>query len=138
VDRVRQLENVHVVDRYVAVPEMLDFYAVADVVVFPYRRISQSGALMTAIGLGRPTVVTPIDGFREQVSGLRSAIIANDVTAPAIGRALTASLERLDDLAAAAASDQTALASSRVGWASVAAATRQAYEAHLRSGGGRG
>lgn len=131
-DRLRQQERVHVVDHYVAVPEMLDFYSVADVVVFPYRRISQSGALMTAVGLGRPTVVTPIGGFREQVEGLRSAVVADDVSGPAIGRALVASLEAADQLAAAAKQDRTLIASSPVGWASVARATAHAYEANLR------
>ncbi len=132
-DRLRQLAQVHVVDRYVAVPEMLDFYSVADIVIFPYRHISQSGALMTAVGLGRPTVVTPIGGFREQVEGLRSAVVADDVSGPAIGRALVAGLEAADRLADEARQDRALIANSPVGWAAVAGATAHAYEMHLRS-----
>jgi glycosyltransferase involved in cell wall biosynthesis len=133
VDRVRSLAGVAVVDRYVPVPEMLDFYAVADLVVFPYRRISQSGALMTAIGLGRPTVVTPIDGFLEQVRGLESALVAEDVSGAALGRALVGGLASLDRLAAATEHDRTTIAMSPTGWTAVAAATLEAYTTNLRS-----
>ncbi len=130
VDRLGQLARVQVVDRYVSVPEMLAFYAAADLVVFPYRHISQSGALMTAIGLGRPTVVTPIDGFREQVAGLRAAAVADDVSGPAIGRAIVGSLESIERLTVAAEQDRTTIEASPAGWASVAAVTVQAYRSY--------
>jgi glycosyltransferase involved in cell wall biosynthesis len=136
-DRLGRLDRVHVVDRYVTVPEMLDYYSVADVVVFPYRRISQSGALMTAVGLGRPTVVTPIEGFREQVEGLRSALVTDDVSGPAIGRALVAGLEASDRLAAEAEQDRARIASSKVGWSAVAKATVDAYETSRQARHGR-
>lgn len=134
VDRLRLLAGIKIVDRYVSVPEMLDFYAVADLVVFPYRRISQSGALMTAIGLGRPTVVTPIDGFLEQVRGLESTLVAQDVSGPAVGQALVGGLESLDRLVAAAAHDRITIAASPSGWTAIAAATVDAYTANLRPG----
>ena len=127
-DRLRALPRVRIVDRYVSVAEMLDSYAVASVVVFPYRRISQSGALMTAAGVGRPSVITPLDGLIEQVRGLTSAVVSTDVTGPAIARALIDGLERAPELLLAAASDRAALAASQGGWAAIAAATRRAYE----------
>ena len=131
--RLRGQKNVHVIDRFVRVSEMLDYYAVADVVVFPYRRTSQSGSLMTAVGLGRPTVVTPIDGLREQVEGLRSAVVADDVSEAALARALVASLGRREAMAAAAEEDRRMVASFPTGWASVARATAQAYETRRRA-----
>jgi glycosyltransferase involved in cell wall biosynthesis len=133
VARLRAQESVHIVDRFVRVSEMLDYYAVADVVVFPYRRTSQSGALMTAVGLGRPTVVTPIDGLREQVEGLRSASVADEVSEAALARALVTSLEQREAMAVAAEEDRRVVASSPTGWASVARATAQAYEARRRA-----
>ena len=131
--RRAKAERIEVVDRYVTVDEMLDYYAVADVVVFPYRRISQSGALMTAAGLGRPTVVTPIEGFREQVRELRSAVVAEAVTGPAIAEALSTSLSRHEELAAAAEADRDAIARSPLGWAAVATATTRVYETGARA-----
>jgi glycosyltransferase involved in cell wall biosynthesis len=127
-DRLRALPRVHIVDRYVSVARMLDWYAVARVVVFPYRRISQSGALMTAAGVGRPSIVTPLDGLVEQVRRLTSALVATDVTGPALALAVIDGLERAPDLLLAAANDRAALAASDGGWAAIAAATSRAYE----------
>lgn len=132
VDRIGPLAGVRLVDRYVTVPEMLDFYAVSDLVVFPYRRISQSGALMTAVGLGRPAIVTPIDGFLEQVRDLTSALVAEDVSGPALAKAILDGLMSLDRLAAAAELDRMTIASSPTGWTAVAAATLEAYTTNLR------
>lgn len=131
VEGLRGLPSVRVIDRYVAVDELLDCYALADLVVFPYRRISQSGALMTAVGLGRPVVVTPIDGFNEQVAALRAAVTAEDVSSDAIARAIIAGLDRRDELSGLAAQDQASIRESAIGWPAVAAATRRAYEAAL-------
>ena len=125
-------EGVRVVDRYVSVASMLDFYAVADLVVLPYRRISQSAAFMTAVSLGRPTVVTPIAGLQEQARGLRSAMVADEISGPGIARALTASLRIRGEMAEAAEGDRAALANSPLGWASVARATAAAYETSIR------
>ncbi len=127
-DHLRALPRVRIVDRYVSVAQMLDSYAVAQVVVFPYRRISQSGALMTAAGVGRPSIITPLDGLVEQVRRLTSAVVATDVTGPALARALIDGLERAPDLLLAAAADRVALAASEGGWAAIAAATRRGYE----------
>jgi glycosyltransferase involved in cell wall biosynthesis len=126
-NRLRMLPGVEVVDRYVPVARMLDLYAVSDVVVLPYRRISQSAGLMTAAGLGRPTVITPVDGLLEQVQTLTSTIVADDLSGPAVARALSTSLHRSDELQAAAERDRDAIADSAIGWAAVARATIDAY-----------
>lgn len=44
------------------------YYAVADVVALPYRRIYQSGVLMMAMTYGRPVVVSDLPGMTEIVS----------------------------------------------------------------------
>lgn len=127
---LRTQSNVIVVDRYVPVAWMLDYYAVSDIVVLPYRRASQSAALMTAVSLGRPTVVTPIAGLQEQVQGLQSAVVADEVNGAALARALTVSLGARREMAAAAQRDREGLADSPLGWAAVSRATARAYEAH--------
>jgi glycosyltransferase involved in cell wall biosynthesis len=100
--------------------------------VFPYRRVSQSGALMTAAGLGRPTVVTPIPGLLEQVEGLRSAIVAREISGSAIAEAILFSLSRREEMAAAADRDRASIINSTIGWGSVARATIRAYETNRR------
>jgi glycosyltransferase involved in cell wall biosynthesis len=130
VDRLRPQHGVEVVDRYVPVPHMLDYYAICDVVVFPYHRISQSGGLMTAVGLGRPTVITPVDGLLEQTRTLTSAIVADEIDGRAVAVALTSSLEHAERQLAAASRDRSAIADSPIGWRAVAAATEAAYARH--------
>lgn len=131
-DRLRRLPGVQVEEGYVSVRSMLDYHAVSHVVVVPYRRISQSGTLMTAIGLGRPTVLTPIDGLLEQVRGLESPVVAAEVSGPAIADSIVASLERSDELARAAARDREWIADSAFGWRSVGRATAAAYQQGIR------
>ena len=130
IDRLRHQAGVTVDERYVSVPTMLDYHAVADVVVVPYRRISQSGALMTAVGLGRPVVLTPLGGLLEQVDGLESAMVAAAVDGGALADALVSSLGA-GELAAAAARDRERIAGSAAGWRSVGRATADAYERGL-------
>jgi glycosyltransferase involved in cell wall biosynthesis len=134
VDRLAALPGVDVRERYVSVPEMVDYHAASDVVVFPYQRISQSGAFMTAVGLGRPTVVTPIDGLREQAASVESAIVAAGATGPALAEAIVAALRRGDEADRQAEHDREAIATSDTGWAGIAAATLAAYERPHRAG----
>lgn len=120
------------VEEYVSVRSMLDYYASSDLVVFPYRSISQSGALMSAAGLGRPIVVTPIPGFLEQVKTLRSAIVAEETTGPAIAKAINQGLGRRRELALEAERDRAAIINSPIGWAAVAERTLATYREYGR------
>ena len=128
---IEALPATMVVDGYVAVKEMLDYYAVSDIVVLPYRAISQSGALMTAVGLGRPTVVTPIEGLIEQTRHIKSAIVSEKVTGIAIAEAVIAGLKIRDELRQVALDDRQVVAESSTGWASVANRTHSLYVSYL-------
>jgi glycosyltransferase involved in cell wall biosynthesis len=127
-NRLRGLSGVEVDERYVSVQDMLDYHAVCDVVVLPYRRISQSGALMTAIGLGRPTVLTPLDGLLEQVRGLESVVVATEVSAHAVADAIVSSLRLVDELAQAAVRDRELTANASFGWRNIGRATADVYQ----------
>jgi glycosyltransferase involved in cell wall biosynthesis len=127
-DRLTALPGVEARERYVSVPEMVDYHAVSDVVVFPYQRTSQSGAFMTAVGLGRPTVVSPIEGLREQAAGIVSAIVAAKATGAAVADAIVTSLRRGEEASRAAERDRVAIAESATGWPAIARATIAAYE----------
>jgi glycosyltransferase involved in cell wall biosynthesis len=124
---IEHMPGVHVIERYVSTETLLDHFAACDVVVFPYKAISQSGALMTAIGLGKPTVVTPLAGLIEQVAGLGSAIVAEEVSGPAVAEALCAALGRRAELAEKAVQDRRQVMESSAGWSSVAGRTVEAY-----------
>jgi glycosyltransferase involved in cell wall biosynthesis len=57
--------SVHLDFRFVSVAELTDYYNAADVVVYPYREITTSGALMTGIGYGKAIVATRQPAFRQ-------------------------------------------------------------------------
>jgi beta-1,4-mannosyltransferase len=54
-------------DRFVSDAELCDCIAAADLVVFPYRRVSQSGALYLALTFEKPCVASDLPGFRESL-----------------------------------------------------------------------
>jgi glycosyltransferase involved in cell wall biosynthesis len=134
VKRIARQPSVNVIDRYVTSGEMLDFLAAADITVFPYQEISQSGALMTAVSCGRPVVITPIAGLIEQVAGLRSSIIAAEVSGPALAKALRQALERRDQLTIQAEEDRRRIEESSNGWRFAASALADQYRAGLARG----
>ncbi len=125
---LEKLPGVRVTGGYVAVETMVRYHAACDLVVFPYKSIWQSGALMSAVGLGRPSVVTPIPGFVDQTAGLGSVIFADAATGPAIAKATIAALEARSAHLAAATEDRRRVATSTLGWPSVGQATARAYE----------
>ncbi|QIN83158.1 glycosyltransferase [Rubrobacter tropicus] len=54
--------------RYIPDEDVAAYYAAADVVVLPYRRIYQSGVLLMAMSHGRPVVASDLPGMTEVVS----------------------------------------------------------------------
>ncbi len=130
---VAALPGVVTVDGYVPMKAMLMYHSVSDLVVFPYRSISQSGALMSAVGLGRPVVVTPISGFLEQAEGLDCISIADETSGPAIAKATISALRNRDTLLAAAERDRQRVILSPVGWPAVGRETARYYEEAVAS-----
>jgi glycosyltransferase involved in cell wall biosynthesis len=53
---------------YVPDDQLPQYYAAADVVVLPYRRIYQSGVILLAMTYGRPVVVSDLPGMTEIVT----------------------------------------------------------------------
>jgi glycosyltransferase involved in cell wall biosynthesis len=58
-------DSVRWVDRFVSDAEVAAVMEAADVVVLPYREIDQSGVLFTAMGHGKPMVLSDVGGFPE-------------------------------------------------------------------------
>ena len=57
--------GVRFVPRFVADAEIPALFRRADLVVLPYREIDQSGVLFTALGFGRPLLLSAVGGFPE-------------------------------------------------------------------------
>lgn len=76
---------------YVAQQSLSNCLAAADVVVFPYRHIYQSGALMLALTYGKAIVASDIAGFREYLQQGETAVLCDATKA----QALAAVIDRL-------------------------------------------
>jgi len=69
---LRQIEgqaHVRVLAEFVPYDDVWQYFYAADVVVFPYHHIYQSGALITALSFGRAVIVTSAGGLPEGVDG---------------------------------------------------------------------
>lgn len=64
---LRHLPNTHCFDHYIPHVDLWKYFMAADVVVYPYRHIYQSGALITAMGFGRPVIATDVGGLAETI-----------------------------------------------------------------------
>lgn len=54
--------------QYVPDSEVATYYAAADAVILPYRRIYQSGVLLMAMSYGKPVMVSDIEGMTEVIT----------------------------------------------------------------------
>jgi len=116
---------------YVAADSVATYFAAADVAVFNYRDITDSGSLRLACDLGTPVVATAVGSFREFLTdGVTARLIA-----PGDERALTEALGDVlarPDAAARMAAAARALAASAWSWAESAKASAQLYETLAR------
>ncbi len=53
--------------RFIPLAELPFYYEAADIVVFPYKDIYQSGALFTALAFGKPIIATTVGGLPEVI-----------------------------------------------------------------------
>jgi glycosyltransferase involved in cell wall biosynthesis len=123
--------------QYVPAGDVFDYFSAADVAVFNYRDITDSGSLRLACDSGTPIVATAVGSFREFLTdGVTARLVA-----PGDARALVTALgEVLGDPAGAGqmADAARALASSTWSWAASAKATTRLYETLARNGAATG
>jgi len=119
--------------RYVPAEEVAAYFAAADVAVFNYRDITDSGSLRLACDMGTPVVATAVGSFREFLADGRTARLVEPGDAQALVAALGAVLADPES-AARMAQAARALAASAWSWAESAKATARLYEAIARGG----
>ena len=68
IDHLNVRDYCHLRTSFIPDQEVAGFYAAADLVVLPYRRIYQSGVLLMAMTFGRPAVVSDLPGMSEIVT----------------------------------------------------------------------
>jgi glycosyltransferase involved in cell wall biosynthesis len=116
---------------YVQHERVASYFAAADVAVYNYRDVTDSGSLRIACGLGTPVVATAVGAFREFLAdGVSGRLVPpGDPT-----RLAAAVAELLDDPARAACLAEAArrLADTLWSWADSAKATLDLYRAARR------
>lgn len=68
IDELNLVDRVKLFIRYISDEELPAFYASADVMVLPYKRIYQSGVVLMAMTFGTPVMVSDIPGMVEVVT----------------------------------------------------------------------
>lgn len=120
------LKRLHLELRFVSAEELVAFYRRADIVVYPYRNITTSGALATGLSLGKTILASDLPVFRELLLDGRDALLV----APGDPEALAAGLLRLLDEPALRAQLAASVARMQFGeasWASIASLTGSVY-----------
>jgi glycosyltransferase involved in cell wall biosynthesis len=74
--------------RYIPFTDFPMYFRAASTVVFPYRRVQQSGVLQIAYAYGRPVVATDVGGLREAVETDRTGVVVRADNVDALAGAL--------------------------------------------------
>ena len=126
------LKRVQLQLRFISARELVALYRAADVVVYPYRAITTSGALATGLALGKAIVASDLPVFREILTNRENALLVDPQNSTELAGALielaqdTALRERL-------ASSVREMDFGDESWRSIAKKTVQAYESALIS-----
>ncbi len=117
--------------RFLPIGELTSLYQAADVVVYPYKAITTSGALLTGIALGKAIVATKLPAFAELLQHDQNALLVDyddaEALAAAIIRLVNEPATRLrlaEHLKELSSGDET--------WAEIALETKRCYSSVLR------
>jgi len=82
------LKHVKLNFRFISIEELVALYRAADVVVYPYRAITTSGALATGLALGKTIVASDLPVFRELLTDRENALLVGREDAAKLAGAL--------------------------------------------------
>ncbi len=74
--------------RFISTEEFVALYRAADIVVYPYRAITTSGALATGLALGKTIVASNLPVFRELLTDRQNALLVDPQDTAALSSAL--------------------------------------------------
>jgi glycosyltransferase involved in cell wall biosynthesis len=134
--KVLGLKRVKLHFRFISTEELVALYRAADVVVYPYRAITTSGALATGLALGKTIVATDLPVFRELLTDGENALLVAPQDSEALALALTAVIQD-GGLRERLASKVRAMNFGDQSWLSIAKKTIDTYERVLSRGGKR-
>ena len=125
------LKHAHLHLRFISTEELVALYRAADIVVYPYRAITTSGALATGLALGKTIVASNLPVFRDLLTDRENALLIDPTNSAELASAL---LELLNDpqLRSQLAANVLAMHFGDDSWLSIAGRTKDFYCATLR------
>ncbi len=121
------LQRVHLHFRFISTEELVALYRAADVVVYPYRAVTTSGALATGLALDKAMVASDLLVFQELLTHEESALLID----PQDTNQFAAALLRLADQPGLRAAFSERIQEMQYGdrtWQSIAVRTIHTYE----------
>jgi glycosyltransferase involved in cell wall biosynthesis len=83
-----ELKRVELHLRFISTQELVAMYRAADIVVYPYRAITTSGALATGLALGKAIVASDLPVFRELLTNRENALLVDPQNSAELAGAL--------------------------------------------------
>lgn len=113
--------------RFVDEREVASYFAQADVVVLPYRRIDQSGVLMVALAFGKPIIASHVGGFAETIQDGVHGYLVEPGNVESLAKALERILDQPEVMEQMSKAVQD-LAVKELSWDTIAHRTIQLYK----------
>ncbi len=129
-DRLHLNDRVRLHIRFIPDDEVSTFYAAADVVVLPYRRIYQSGVVLLAMSYGKAVLVSDLPGMTEIVTDGTNGYAFPSGNSEALGRRLIESLQN-DAARETAAKQGLDYVSTHHDWKEIGRQTGEVYQSLL-------
>jgi glycosyltransferase involved in cell wall biosynthesis len=82
------LQHVRLHPRFISTEELVALYRSAEIVVYPYRAITTSGALATGLSLGKTIVASDLPVFRELLTDRETALLVEPQNTAALSAAI--------------------------------------------------
>lgn len=124
------LRNVTLDLRFTSTEELVSIYRAADIVVYPYRAITTSGALATGLSLGKTIIASDLPVFRELLTDKKNALMVLPGDAAKLSQALGSLLD--DEVLRRHLSDEVkAMDFGAQSWQKIAASTLDVYRSAL-------
>lgn len=121
------LQNVRFLPRFCSSEELVAAYRAAEMVVYPYRAITTSGALATGLSLGRAIVASRLPVFEELLRDRENGLLADPNDAADLAEAIL-TLDRDPELRSRLEQEVKAMNFSEKVWQAIAADTAGVYE----------
>ena len=125
-----QMRNIRLDLEFIS-PELLPYYyQAADIIVYPYRQITTSGALMTGLGYGKAIVATNLPAFSEMLTNDENALLVEYGDAAGLAAGIN-SLVESSALRQRLGAQAELLMKTRYSWKQIALETRECYDTLL-------